>query len=351
MNILAVRTMADIGIQTGFNYLENLGFTTLVDREEINGQIFTDKNIVLPLGGLTHGVSLLELTAAYGTIANQGGVYVEPIFYTRVLSHDGSILLLKEPESHTVMKETTAFLLTNAMEDVVRSGTATKARFDNMSIAGKTGTTSDSKDLAFIGYTPYYVAGIWLGHDEPEKMIHNETYHKLMWSDVMSQIHDGFENVSFPVPDGLTRATICTESGLKYVEGLCDHDQRGSTTKYEYFVQGTVPKDYCDVHVKAVVCEESKLFPTEFCPDELKVEKVFTARTEPLIPENWDPEDPPRIKGFIYELPATVDNEFCNIHTDALPIPVVEYDENGNPISPETDTETEGEASVRNLQL
>lgn len=169
MNILAVRTMADIGIQTGFNYLENLGFTTLVDREEINGQIFTDKNIVLPLGGLTHGVSLLELTAAYGTIANQGGVYVEPIFYTRVLSHDGSILLLKEPESHTVMKETTAFLLTNAMEDVVRSGTATKARFDNMSIAGKTGTTSDSKDLAFIGYTPYYVAGIWLGHDEPEK--------------------------------------------------------------------------------------------------------------------------------------------------------------------------------------
>lgn len=338
MNILAVRTMADIGIQTGFNYLQDLGFTTLVDREEINGQVFTDKNIVLPLGGLTYGVNLLELTSAYGTIANNG-VYVEPIFYTKVLSHDGSILLLKEPETHTVMKETTAFLLTNAMEDVVTSGTATPARFDNMHIAGKTGTTSDSKDLAFIGYTPYYVAGIWLGHDEPEKMVHDKSYHKIMWKNVMEKIHEGFEDKTFPVPDGLTRATICTISGKLAVEGLCDHDQRGSTTRYEYFVSGTVPKETCDVHVKAVVCLESKveeddpyLFPNEFCPEETLAELVFTARTEPLFPETWDPEDPPRIKDWKYELPATVEGEFCHVHSAGTAQPVVEYDEFGNPI-------------------
>lgn len=330
MNILAVRTMFDIGIQTGFDYLKDLGFTTLVERETINGQIYTDKNIVLPLGGLTHGVSLLELTAAYGAIANNG-VYIEPIFYTKVLSHDGSILLLKEPETHTVMKETTSFLLTNAMEDVIRSGTATSARFSNMHMAGKTGTTSDSKDLAFIGYTPYYIAGVWMGHDLPEKMIHNKTYHKALWKDVMSQIHEGFEDKSFYMPDGIVRATICTISGKLAVEGLCDSDPRGNLTRYEYFAAGTVPTEYCDVHVKATICKDSGLFPTEFCPAESLEERVFTVRTEPLIPESWDPANLPRIKDYQYELPTTMENEFCNIHTEAS-VPIIEFDEFGNPI-------------------
>lgn len=346
INLLAIQTMADIGIQTGYDYLKDLGFTTLVDRREINGQIYTDKNIVLPLGGLTDGVSLLELTAAYGAIANSG-VYVEPIFYTKVLSHDGSILLLKEPESHTVMKETTAFLLTNAMEDVVSSGTATPARFDNMHIAGKTGTTSDAKDFVFVGYTPYYVAGIWLGHDEPQTMNHNKSYQKYMWADIMGQIHEGFEDKPFPYPDGIVRATICTESGLLAVPGLCDQpqgpidDQRGPTTRYEYFAQGTVPTEYCDVHVKAVVCSESGLFPTEFCPPELLVEQIFTARKNPLLPETWDPNNPPRIKDFKYELPSTMENEFCNIHTGAVVAPEVLYDEEGNPIIPDPGIEAE----------
>lgn len=328
MNILAVKTTFNVGIDTAFDYLLDLGFTTLVDQEKIGSQTFTDKNPVLPLGGLTHGVTLLELTAAYATIANHG-VYIEPSFYTKVLSHDTSILLLNEPETHTVMKETTAFLLTNAMEDVVSSGTGTPANFSGMHISGKTGTTSDNKDLTFIGYTPYYITGIWMGHDEPEKMIHNKSYHKLLWKDVMSQVHTTLGDTSFSVPDGIVRANICQESGLIAVPGLCDLDPRGSRTRYEYFAQGTVPTEPCNVHVKAKICEVSGLFPTEFCPEETIVEKIFTSRIEPLVPESWDPSDPPRIKDYEFELPPTISYEFCNIHTAT---PAVELDEFGNPI-------------------
>lgn len=333
MNVLAVSTIFDIGIETGYNKLLDLGFTTLVDSEKrADGSTYTDKVVVLPLGGLTDGVTLLELTAAYGAIANNG-VYTEPIFYTKVLNHDGSILLLNEPESHTVMKETTSFLLTDAMESVVNSGTATIANFDGMHIAGKTGTTSDQKDLSFIGYTPYYVAGIWMGHDQPEKMLHNESYHKILWRNVMSEVHTDLEDRDFPMADGIVRVPICIISGKLPVEGLCDHDPRGSTVRYEYFVNGTQPTEYCDVHVKTTICTESLLLPTEFCPIDTLEERVFTARTIPLDPLSWDPEDPPRIKDFIYELPLNTEEEHCHVHTDeSFQAPVL--DENGNPIDP-----------------
>lgn len=347
MNILAVRTMFDIGIDTGFEYLKDLGFTTLVERDERNGQTFTDKVISLPLGGITDGVTLLELTSAYGTIANNG-VYVEPIFYTKVLNHDGSILLLKEPETHTVMKETTSFLLINAMEDVVNSGTATIARFEGMHIAGKTGTTSDQKDLAFIGFTPYYVAGIWMGHDQPEKMIHNSSYHKVLWKDVMSQIHVDLEDKSFPMAEGIIRVAICKESGLLPAEGLCSEDPRGSAVRYEYFARGTQPKETCDVHVKATICIDSGLLPTEYCPLESLEERVFTARREPLNPESWDPANPPRIKDYEFELLMNQDEEYCNIHTE-FTLPLIEYDEDGNPI--ELEPGAPGQIGTDTLEL
>lgn len=340
MNILAVNTLFDIGVDTGYNKLLDLGFTTLVDKETRSSGVVTDKVLPMALGGITDGVTLLELTAAYGAIANNG-VYTEPIFYTKVLNHDGSILLLNEPETRTVMKETTSFLLTDAMEDVVTSGTGTPARFDRMHIAGKTGTTSDQKDLSFVGYTPYYVAGIWMGHDQPEKMIHNQSYHKILWKDVMAQIHNDLPDKDFPMPDGIVRVPICTVSGKLPVEGLCDQDPRGSTVRYEYFVAGTEPKEYCDVHVKATICNVSGLLPTEFCPIDTLEEKVFTVRRSPIDPTTWDPENPPRIADFQYELLTNQANEHCPIHTET-PFPQIEvqFDEFGNPVPNQPGTDT-----------
>ncbi|PKM66464.1 MAG: hypothetical protein CVU95_10800 [Firmicutes bacterium HGW-Firmicutes-2] len=329
MNVVTIKAMNEVGVETGFDYLKNLGFTSLVEEETINNQTFSDKNIVLPLGGLTRGVSLLELTAAYGAIANKGN-YIEPTFYTKVLSHDGTLLLLNEPETHSAMKETTAFLLTNAMEDVVKTGTGKTTKLSNMPVAGKTGTTSDSKDLAYVGYTPYYVAGIWLGHDTPERMAHNKSYQQILWQNVMAQIHENLETRKFNVPDGLVTKNICTISGKLAVPGLCDSDPRGSRVKTEYFALGTEPKDTCDVHIKVTLCTASGLMPNEYCPDDVLVDKVFTQRLIPFAPEEWDPVNRPRIRDYAYEFPITMIEEYCNIHGPSQPQDDNSFDENEN---------------------
>ena len=113
INIVAVKTLTDIGVDIGYEYLQNFGFSTLCD---------SDRTQALALGGITNGVTNLELTAAYATIAN-GGTYTKPRFYTKILDHDGNVLIDNTPQTHTVLKETTAWLLTNAMEDVLTNGT------------------------------------------------------------------------------------------------------------------------------------------------------------------------------------------------------------------------------------
>ena len=94
------------------------------------------------------------MCAAYASIAN-GGVYNKPTLYSKVVDHDGNVLLDGTGESHTVIIDITAYLLTSAMEDVVNSGTGTACQLPNMPVAGKTGTTTSNKDLWFCGFTPY----------------------------------------------------------------------------------------------------------------------------------------------------------------------------------------------------
>ena len=174
MNIIAVKTLTQITPQLGFDYLKNFGFTTLVEREEITvggkTQVFSDIQQSLALGGITKGVTNEELTAAYASIAN-GGTYIKPKLYTKVLDHDGNVILDNTaPQSRQVIKETTAWLLTDAMVDVVTSGTGASVNFGNMAIAGKTGTTSDYNDVWFSGYTPYHTASVWTGYDNTAKL-------------------------------------------------------------------------------------------------------------------------------------------------------------------------------------
>lgn len=155
-NIVAVKTMTQITPQLGFDYLLNFGFTTLVDRRiEKDGTVVSDIGQPLALGGITDGVTNMELNAAYAAIANQGN-YVKPKLYTKIVDHNGNVLIDNTtPIKKQVIKESTAWLLTNAMEDVVNGrGTGGSANFGNMAIAGKTGTTTDYKDVWFAGYTP-----------------------------------------------------------------------------------------------------------------------------------------------------------------------------------------------------
>ena len=143
INIPAVKVLTEITPSAGFRYLLRLGFTTLEE-----GQ---DEIQPLALGGITNGVSNLELTAAYAAIAN-GGIYVEPVFYTKVTDQEGNVLLENTPVETRVFKESTAYLLTSAMEDVVSEGTGTPFQLDNMTLAGKTGTTTSYMDLVFCRF-------------------------------------------------------------------------------------------------------------------------------------------------------------------------------------------------------
>jgi len=284
MNILTVKVLAEVTPQVAYdNYLLKLGFTTLVDsRVEDDGRVFTDIKHPMALGGLTDGVSNIELTAAYAAIAN-GGVYTEPIFYTKVLDHNGKVLLDNTPKTEQVMKESTAFLLTNAMEDVVKKGTGRSYKLTtiNMPVAGKTGSTSDYNDLWFSGYTPYYTATIWSGFDNNRPQ-NERNYQKKIWRTIMEKVHTelNLETKSFTRPDSIVTAKVCSKSGKLAVEGLCDHYLGGSTVYTEYFAKGTEPTEKCDIHVKAKICTESHALATDYCPINHQEEAVYLNKTE-----------------------------------------------------------------------
>lgn len=263
-NIVAVKTLTQVSPQLGFDYLQNFGFTTLVDkRVESDGTIVSDIGQPLALGGITDGVTNMELNAAYAAIANNGA-YIKPKLYTKIVDHDGNVLIDNTaPESTQVIKESTAWLLTNAMVSVVTSGTGGSVNFGNMAIAGKTGTTSDYKDVWFSGFTPYYTATTWTGYDNNVNMTSSaeKNLSKKMWKAVMSKIHENLEYKAFPMANGIVTAKICSKSGRLPIAGVCD-----GCVVTEYFAEGTVPTGYCDVHSFSNVCTYSGLNATEECP-------------------------------------------------------------------------------------
>lgn len=262
LNIVTVKTLTQITPQLGFDYLKNFGFTTLVASDERNGKTVSDIGQAMALGGITDGVTNLELNASYATIAN-GGTYIKPTLYSKVVDHDNNVILDNtHPETRQVIKETTAYMLTDAMVDVVTKGTGGSVNFGGMAIAGKTGTTSDYVDVWFAGYTPYYTATTWAGYDNNVNLVSSEkNLAKSLWKNVMSKIHTDLPNKSFTVPSGLVTATICSKSGKLPLPGSCD-----STLKSEYFTEDTVPTTTCDVHYSGFICQYSQLPASDDCP-------------------------------------------------------------------------------------
>lgn len=263
MNIIAVKALTQITPQLGYDYLVNFGFTTLETAKEINGKIYSDIEQPLALGGITNGVTNLELNASYAAIANNG-TYIKPKLYTKVVDHDGNVILDNTtPETHQVIQESTAFLLTNAMEDVITRGTGGSIAFGGMPIAGKTGTTTDYNDVWLSAYTPYYTATTWAGYDNNTKLTSNaeKNLAKTLWKAVMSRVHEDLPSKSFYVPSGIVTATVCSRSGKLPVPGLCD-----ATLITEYFAEGTVPETTCDVHYQGTLCAYSGLPACMDCP-------------------------------------------------------------------------------------
>ena len=257
INTIAVQTLQAVGTAEAF------AFAT----EKLNlGLVAEDMDISpLGMGGLTYGLNTVEMAAAYATFANSG-IYTEPRTYLRVEDADGNVILENESKTHVAMKESTAYLMNDMLKNAVNAGTGTAAKFGGMTIAGKTGTTSKNNDRYFVGYTPYYVAAVWTGYEQPENISYTGNPAITMWKKVMQPLHDDLANKDFAKPvEGLTTVTVCADSGLLCTEA-CEADRRGSRAVSVVVATGTEPTETCTLHGYASFCSEGNCLATDLCP-------------------------------------------------------------------------------------
>jgi penicillin-binding protein 1A len=165
--------------------------TQVAKRLGVTSPLGNDVSIALG----TSEVTLMELTSAYAPFGN-GGLSVEPYVVRRILSRDGKVLYERLGDGLAqVVGEQELYHMNSMMRSVVSQGTATKARFPNMDMGGKTGTSQDYRDAWFVGYTPYYTTGVWMGNDDntPTKNVTGCTLPAQVWRDVMQPAHQGLK--------------------------------------------------------------------------------------------------------------------------------------------------------------
>ena len=298
MNIIALKAMYSLGVSNSINYLQSFGYSK-IDASE-------DANLSTALGGITYGVTNLEQCAAFSAIAN-GGTYIEPTFYTKIVSRDGEVILSKEQETHQVISEETASLLTSAMVDVVENGTGESCSITSAPLAGKTGTTNDANDVWFVGYIPNGLTScIWVGYDE-NRTISNSSIQKALYAKLMDQLVVALDRMggSFEMSGDIVTAEVCSKSGQLPTE-LCEEE--GCVTT-EYFAEGTVPTTTCTVHQLVEICTESGLLATEYCPDDCVEEVICIVR-----PNDIDGSEP---KGETSDSDSEAPDEECDVHTEA----------------------------------
>lgn len=300
-NVMATKVMVELGPLESIKFMRKLGVSTLITGEEAEDG-HSDEGLSTAMGGLTVGISPLEMAAAYATIANNG-VYRTPTFYSKVVDSNGKTVLEPEREETRVFSEQIAYVTQEILKTVVYGsrGTATYCSISGMDTAAKTGTTSDDFDRWVCGFTPYYSAATWYGYDYNEEVVWSGTNPAgLLWRNVMRPVHKDLESKRFSKPDGIVTATICRDSGKVATE---------SCTRKEtaYFVKGTVPEK-CDGHTKVMICKQTGKIATEFCKD--TEEKIFLEKPEKERTNLWQTDS-----GNLYNKIE----EVCNVHTKAMP--------------------------------
>ena len=265
LNVVAARVLMEhVTPNISANYMDQLG----AEESKINVD-----GPGLALG--TSGLTPVQMAAAFGTIAN-GGTYLEPLSFTKVLDAEGNVLLDADAvrDTHRVFQESPAYLQVDMMTDAVKSGTGTRAKISDMTVAGKTGTNSDYASVYFAGMTPYYASSVFIGHDYPINKLKNGAsggdYAAPLWQAYMAQIHDGLDDKAIidadPTSLGLVKRTVCTVSGLLATDACKnDGDHKPAT---DWFVSANAPTAYCDMHVALSMCTASNALATQFCPPE-----------------------------------------------------------------------------------
>lgn len=329
INTVAVQVVEKLTIPASYAFAtEKLGLNLVTD----------DMNTAaLGLGGLTHGLSTMEMAAAYATFPN-GGIYHEPRTYVKVTASDGETVVLEnEGEEHVAMKETTAYFMNTLLQGVINSGTGGSAKFSGMTIAGKTGTTSENYDRYFVGYTPYYVAAVWTGYDSPEKISYSGNPAITMWKKVMQKIHEDLPNKQFSKPTtGLETVEVCLDSGLRPTDA-CRADVRGSARVQTVTVAaGTAPTESCTMHTLVDYCTEGKCLAGEYCPAESVKQVGVLDYVREDYGESIKADDDAYL---LVNMQKAVEETGCPVHTQAVvePEPEPGTDPSTDPNDPNYD--------------
>lgn len=344
INTIPVKLVAQMTPEYSFEFAkEKMGLSTLVS-SYVNaaGDTFSDVDLApLAMGGLTRGVTVKAMAQAYATFANEG-VYREARTYTKVVDSDGKVVLDNTQQSHVAMKDMTAWYITYMLENTVESGTGTAAQIENMTVAGKTGTTTSDFDRWFAGYTPYYTGVVWCGYDDPEEVVLTDSSTNpaiVLWQKVMEQVHDGLPNKEFNKPTNVVECTVCRDSGLLMTDA-CREDPRGSRAVTVELSLYDVPTQNCDVHKEVEICGASGHVVNEYCKQVegnttktvglLDVSRAFPVRGITVQDQAYAVPNDSLPAGYYPALSPDVDaiNVECYIHTrDDLPEPEVPEDD------------------------
>ncbi len=279
-NTTAVQLIQKLTPEYSFNFAKKkLHLDSLVEQ---------DRDIApLALGGLTNGLTVYEMTAAY-SIFPSGGSYTHPRMYTKVCANDGTVLLENKPEQTPVISQGTATVMTKILQNVVAGGTAARITLDNrINIAGKTGSTNDNKDIYFCGFTPYYVGACWFGYDIPKDLGSVGNPAMLAWEKVMEKIHKKYfdaANNGTPLKtfdfSSLQSNYVCLDSGM-LPSTNCSIDVRTVTKGTSrigvgYFYKGNgMPTTYCTVHVPVEWDPATNNMATDYCPSTTTVSLIY----------------------------------------------------------------------------
>jgi penicillin-binding protein 1A len=318
-NRAAVKLLQEVGIPTTVRKAKEMGI----------GALPSVPSLALGSGEVT----LQSMTAAYAGFDNHGLV-PRPILIRRVEDRDGHVLFEDHDSSTRAISETTAFLMTSMLADVVNAGTAYRARQLGFTLpaAGKTGTTNDFNDAWFVGYTPNLVAGVWVGFDQPHTILPNGFAADLavpMWTRFM-KVATRDDKTEWPTPpSGIATASVCRMSGKLATIGCQDVEvvsESGSSRRgagasgvrtgelvrrsmvyTEYFAQGTAPTEYCDLHpTRGLMTKMAGAFssgPVRVAPP--SIVRTAEPSSEPsaataAAPSEMDlaPEPPKKKRGF-----------------------------------------------------
>ena len=269
LNTVPVKLAAEMTPEYCYTFAKDkMGLSTLVsDYVTASGAVLSDANLApMAMGGLTNGVTVRAMTAAYATFANEG-VYREARTYTKVVDASGQVVLDNTQSSHVAMKDMTAWYINDMLENTVAYGTGTAAQLSGMTVAGKTGTTTSDFDRWFAGYTPYYTAVVWCGYDDPEEVVLTDSTTNpaiVLWKQVMEPVHDGLADKPFARPTNVVECTVCSESGLLPTDA-CYADPRGNCVIQMQLSLYDVPTQSCNVHKMVDICKESGHVANEYC--------------------------------------------------------------------------------------